>query len=383
MEKRRTEKQQYFIDPESAYSGIRRAILDGVTKVSTLDDKVQTGGKLNAYGALQKIGKWSYTVQYDANGGTGTMTSTPVIYGFPQNLSNVSFTKPYHNFIGWDACRESDNKHRYVNNYEEQWFVEGTQPSGYNKALYNNQATIHHTTTVDGDVVTMTAQWAPYTYTIIFDGNGAYGSMYLKSYNYNEIATLPELNYYYGGYAFDGWKVYKGETESNRLWLYKNGTTYNWYAENSQPSGYSIVKFEDEATVSNLSYVDKEKIYFVAQWQPLSYTINYEANGGTGVMQDSIGYSDQETQLSSNTFTKEHHKFIGWYVVDSDGYWSVTSSVEWLDGNPSENILKLYEDGGTLVYTVDYAGAEINAIAQWIFSDGLPSSHSTLLVTLQ
>ncbi len=347
--------------------GIRKAILSNVDRVSTLSGKVSTGGKLNAYKAITSVPNQKFTVVYNSNGGSGAMSNTTVTYGFFKNLRSLSYTAPlYHNFAGWDACRASDNKHRYKFGSVEKWCVEGMQPSGYVKALYNNQAPIAHTSPVKNDTVTMTAQWKPYTYTIIFEKNNAGGSMSNKTCEYYKQETLPANSFARAGYTFGGWKVYKRTSGAEPVWLYQNGSTYGWYSENSQPSGYTMVTFADQATFSNLTNIDKEILYFVAQWVPISYNINYQSNGGVGSMLTTVGSTAESVQLRANIFTKEHNKFIGWHLVDSDGYWSVTSDVEWLDGNLNMDMLKLYEDGDSVVYTADYVGVELNAIAQWI-----------------
>lgn len=246
--------------PNITNYGLRKAILDSADVMDSLVGTNKTYGKLNASAALNEVGSCKFTIQYRPNGGMGTMPNTTVTYGFFTNLRNLAYSRAGYRFVGWDAYRVSDNKYRYKSNTGlDVWCVEGTQPQGYEKQLYSNQASVAHTTLVSGDTVVMTAQWTP----IIYD-------------------------------------------------------------------------------------------------------ISYDANGGIGSMAVTTGYSNEDVQLGVNTFTREHYKFLGWYIVDSDGYWSIDGGTDWSDSNPTNEEKTLYEDGAYLNYTADYEGVSVSAIAQWL-----------------
>ncbi len=350
--------------PTISYLGIRKAILDGVDKVSTLNEKVSTGGKLNAYKALNNVGKIKYTIEYDANGGTGTtMADTQITYGFYTNLRDVTYTKPQYDFVGWEVYRASDNKYYYTNGSSKHWYTEGSQPSGYEKVVYANQTPIGHLSVTNNEVITMIAKWASYYY-VYFDKNGGGGSLPSMKCYYNTSYTLPVYNNGLAGYQFSKWNVYKYES-GLKYWLYSNGGGYNWYSENDNTEDLELVDFENGATFTNLSNIDSDEIYFVAQWDPISYNINYDANGGVGVMDDTIGYTDISAPLRNNTFIKADYIFDGWHIVDSDGYWSSIYD-DWDDTITLDKDKKLYNDGDSVVYTADYSGVELTAIAQWL-----------------
>lgn len=108
--------------------------------------------------------QWSanhFTVVYNPNGGSGSMANTNMTYGVKQNLRANTFTKSGHSFKGWNVKRTSDNKWLYRNTSTgtNSWYVQGSQPSGYVKYLYLDQAPIAYTTPVNNDTATFYAQW--------------------------------------------------------------------------------------------------------------------------------------------------------------------------------------------------------------------------------
>lgn len=160
--------------PSISADGIKKAILDSVDKVTDLSNKVKTGGRLNAYKALLAVENCKFTVAYNKNGGTGNnMASTTVTYGIPTKLAANSYVAPSSDkiFSGWYANRQSDNKWLYKGANGSGWYIEGSQPSGYSKFLYRDEASLAHTTSVNNDLVTMYAQWIDKSSILIGDVN--------------------------------------------------------------------------------------------------------------------------------------------------------------------------------------------------------------------
>ena len=104
----------------------------------------------------------TYTVRYNANGGSGTMKDTKVTYGTATTLTANAFTRSGYDFVGWFAQRASDGKWGYKNGSSTKWFAEGKQTSGYYKNLYANKGSSSNATSVNGDVVTLYAQWVKF-----------------------------------------------------------------------------------------------------------------------------------------------------------------------------------------------------------------------------
>lgn len=160
--------------PSISADGIKKAILDSVDKLTDLSNKVKTGGRLNAYKALLAVENCKFTVAYNKNGGTGSnMASTTVTYGIPTKLAANSYVAPSSDkiFSGWYANRQSDNKWLYKGENGSGWYIEGSQPSGYSKFLYRDEASLAHTTSVNNDLVTMYAQWIDKSSILIGDVN--------------------------------------------------------------------------------------------------------------------------------------------------------------------------------------------------------------------
>lgn len=119
-----------------------------------------SGSEQNGSDAKEK----TYTVKYNANGGSGSMAATKVTYGVSTNLTANAFTKSGYKFAGWFAQRKSDSKWYYSDAKGEngKWYKEGSQPSGYYKHQYKDQCTVSKTTSTDGDIVTLYAQWVKF-----------------------------------------------------------------------------------------------------------------------------------------------------------------------------------------------------------------------------
>lgn len=89
----------------------------------------------------------SYTIKYNANGGSGTMADQPVTYGSSVTPKTNTFTRTNFNFIGWN-----------------------TQPNGSGTNI--NSAWTYNTV---GNL-TLYAQWARIPYTVSYNANGGSGA---------------------------------------------------------------------------------------------------------------------------------------------------------------------------------------------------------------
>ena len=157
-----------------------------------------------------KLVDGTYTVNFDANGGEGAMTSQTLTYGkTSESLKANAFTKPGYTFAGWNTA------------------ADGTGTA------YTNRQTTPNVTTENGGAVTLYAQWTANSYTVKFDGNGAEGTMADQSFTYDVEQALTANGFTKTGYTFAGWKL--------------GDTTY-----------------EDGATVKNLA--TSEEITLIAQW---------------------------------------------------------------------------------------------------------------------
>ena len=205
-----------------------------------------------------------FTVQYNANGGTGTMANTTVPYGVSTAMRKNSFTKTGGKFMGWYAYRTTQKQWYYTNGSSSGWYAEGSQPSGYSKYLYKDGIKLANTSAVDGDVVIMYAQWEPTTFTVRYNANGGTGTMADTSVVYGSGTPLRTNTFTKVGSSFTGWYAYR--TTQNQ-WYYTNGSSSGWYAEGSQPSGYYKYLYKDGIKLSNTSGIDGDVVVMYAQWE--------------------------------------------------------------------------------------------------------------------
>ena len=151
--------------------------------------------------------KWtlaSYSVLFNANGGSGSMTSQAIPYNTQATLTANSFTKTGNNFTGWN-----------------------TQPNGTGTS-YANQASF----TMEGANTTLYAQWTPKSYTVTFDKQGGTTpSPTSKTVTYgNAYGTLATTSR--DGYTFAGWYTQaSGGTEIKDTTVVSTAENHNLYAQ--------------------------------------------------------------------------------------------------------------------------------------------------------
>ena len=128
-------------------------------------------------------------------------------------------------------------------------------------------------------------------YTIKFDANGGSGTQDdLKISKDANSVTIPNCEFKRDGYAFMGWKCDRIPMDN-----------YLISPQEITPSTYSILK--------SFLFNSGDTVTFVAQWEDNSkeYTINFDANGGSGSQASITGvtYSKLSTTVVPQcNFTK-------------------------------------------------------------------------------
>ncbi|MCR4615025.1 MAG: InlB B-repeat-containing protein, partial [Clostridiales bacterium] len=126
--------------------------------------------------------KWTantYTVAYNANGGSGSMSSVSHTYDTAKNLTANAFTRYGYTFAGW-----------------------ATSASG--SVAYTNGQSVTNLTSTNGATVTLYAKWTANSHNITYNLNGGSASGNPTSYT---IETVPVKlnNPTKTGYTFTGW----------------------------------------------------------------------------------------------------------------------------------------------------------------------------------
>lgn len=265
--------------PDMSAETIKYYIEEGVDEIDALGEKVATGGRLNAFNALN--GVKTYTVEYDANGGTGTMSDTEVIYKNITNLSKNKYTYPGAEFAGWHAYRHSDKKWYYTNGTTKKWFKEGTETAGYYKFVYEDEVTVSKTSSKNNDIITMVAQW-DYDVEINFNANTGSGTMNSITADFTKTTNLPTNTFTKSGYRFDHWYVKNeyGET------LCYSGPEYAWYTLSELPYGYYREKISNGGEINKNIITERENgdsITLYAYWEPINAKLgDVDKNGFVG-----------------------------------------------------------------------------------------------------
>lgn len=120
------------------------------------------------------------------------------------------------------------------------------------------------------------------SYTVTFDANGGTGSM--SNQTASSATNLTSNSFTRTGFSFAGWNTAANGTGT----AYANGASY---------------AFTANATL-------------YAQWSASTYTVTFDANGGTGSMSNQTGSSS--AALTSNTLTRSGFTFAGWNTA-ADG----------------------------------------------------------------
>ncbi len=246
----------------------------------------------------------TYTVVFNRNNGSGTMSSQPFNVGEAQALSANTFTRKGYTFKDWNTSQNGSGM------------------------TYTNQQSVTNLA-YSGETITLYAQWTANTYKIHFNANYPAGTSYtgtmqdITNIKYGTLITLPQNQFVIANYQFSYWKYSKDGT-----W-----TTCN-----------------DKATISNATAVNGNIVEFFAKWQAVAPEIHYSrvtfnANGGTlGIEYIDVIQGQSITQTCNQTHddvpnltpTKDGYRFVGWKlgneifneqsVVNSD----VTVTAEWV-----------------------------------------------------
>ena len=155
--------------------------------------------------------------------------------------------------------------------------------TGYNfDGWHDGKATVTSPYTPTTDI-TLTAQWTAQQYNIIYkdqnDANfsGNHQADYPTKHTYGTATTLKDATK--TGYTFGGW--------------YKEPECTN-----------------EETTLSATDYTSDITLY--AKWTPNTYTVQFDANSGTGTMSNQPFTYDVSQDLSENTYTRTGYNFTGW-----------------------------------------------------------------------
>ena len=246
-----------------------------------------TGNAALTLYAIWKANTW--TVTFNANGGSGAPAAQTKTYGVNLTLSSTKPTRTGYNFVRWNT-NTSNTGTAY-------------SPGG----TYSANA-----------AVTLYAIWQLQTWTVSYNANGGSGAPANQTKTYGQNLTLSATKPTRTGYDFKRWNTNTSDT----------GTAYN-------PSA---------------TYTGNAALALYAIWIPHTYPVTYDANGGTGAPNAQTKTQDVTLTLSSTIPTRDGHDFKGWNTA-SDGSGTTYAAGSNYTGNTA---LKLYAMWQIWTYTVSY-----------------------------
>ncbi len=289
---------------------------------------------------------WSpctYTVSYNANGGSGAPASQTKTYGVDLTLSDTVPTRTGYIFQGWNTSSSASYAQylpggTYTGNsnltlyavwkaetYTVHFDLNGGEsgPSDltktYGQSLYLSgsayreghrflgwardpaaaEAEFAPNSYYNGNEdITLYAVWAPYTFPVVYIvGKGAQGpKSTVKTWGVD--LTLSDMVPTVEGYDFMGWSLYN---QSN-IPDYQPGDVYT-----GNGNGY-----------------DGSQISFYAIWQLKIYLVTYKANGGEDAPAAQLKTHGRSLTLSEEAPYRDGYRFLGW----STNKWSTEAEYQ-------------------------------------------------------
>lgn len=262
----------------------------------------------------------NYTVSYNANGGTGSMSASTATYNSNFQTRKNTFTRTGYTFNGWNE--QADGKH------PEQWGLSnsGVYESGkYWKWTYAKSITLY-------------AQWVANKYTVTYDANGGTGSMSASTATYDEYFITTKNGFEKTGYTFVGWNeqadgkhpeqwglTNSGVYESGKSWKWKYAKSITLYAQ------WKDLTPPDVTLTASPSEWTNGPVTLTATAEDLGSGLKADSlvikdSAGTIVAQgtDSVTYVD--TSAGEETYTAE--------AYDNDDNMGVTSCESYIDYIP-------------------------------------------------
>ena len=276
----------------------------------------------------------TYTVTFDANGGSGKMGSQTFTYDVEQALTANTFTREGYTFAGWATTANGD-----VTYADEQKVSNLTAEDKATVTLYavwneNDKVlpvifSVASETAVDyGDSVTLSCDTEGVKISYTIDGVTAEYTdaiVITKDVTITAFATKDGMkksdtttaSYTVKTYTMT-YKSDYGTVPSKIVGLKKGDTLIEAQLPELTTDGYTFAGWyngESEVTTEYKIICDLE---LSAKWNVNTYTVKFDANGGSGETADMSFNYDEEKALTKNVFTREDYTFAGW-AVKADG----------------------------------------------------------------
>ena len=224
------------------------------TSSSATSATYSAGGSYTNNASVTLYAVWkvnTYTVSYNANGGSGAPSSQTKTYGVTLTLTSTKPTRTGYTFIGWSTSSTATS---------------ATYTAG---SSYTSNSS-----------VTLYAVWSVNTYTVSYSANGGSGAPSSQTKTYGTTLTLSSTKPTRTGYTFLGWSTSSSATSA----------TYT----------------------AGGSYTSNSSVTLYAVWKVNTYTVSYNANGGSGAPSSQTKTYGVTLTLASTKPTRTGYTFKGW-----------------------------------------------------------------------
>ena len=376
---------------------------------SSFGVKVTSDLSYTAYGKPQ-----TYTVSYNANGGTGAPGNQIKTYGYVLTLSSQKPTRTGYIFNYWDGSDGgtyypgssfgtdadtvltahwtpityyvsynknkpgkashdvsgimTNSKHAYDNGISgngysnclssNQFSLKGWSFKNWNTKAdgtgvsYSNNSNIKNLTEKNGEVVTLYAQWEPNIYMLLFE---------------DEDATTPGTLMIYEKYDH-GW--YNDQDTKNKITNItipkKVGMEFKGYNTKEDGTGTKYIDDKGNILASDHAF-DSQYLYVYAQWTPATYKVdldNQDATiAGTKVMYEKYSVGFFSNSVTTTKFTNDKITIPAKSNYTFAGYWTKQNTWETSLGE------KIINNDGTINNVNTKFVENSKLYAKWIPND--------------
>lgn len=230
------------------------------TNTSNTGTAYSPGGSYTGNAALTLYAIWkanTWTVSYNANGGSGAPANQTKTYGVNLTLSSTKPTRTGYTFSKWNTKANGSGTN----------YAPG--------ASYTANAAL-----------TLYAIWTINTYAVTYNANGGSGAPAKQTKTYGTALTLSSTKPTRAGHTFLRWNTKSDGT----------GTNY----------------------ASGASYTGNAALALYAVWQINTYAVTYNANGGSGAPASQTKTYGTDLTLSSTKPTRAGYAFKKWNTA-ADG----------------------------------------------------------------
>lgn len=343
-----------------------------------------------------------YTVSYNANGGSGVPSDQTKVHGTTLTLSSTKPTRTGYTFLGWSTSSTATSA-----TYQPG----GSFATNANTTLYAVWKTNDTSLSVNSSnnaTISTGGETKYYTFTpsesgtyVIYSTGSDDTKVYLYDSSGSEITNNDDggdntnfrLSYsltagtkyrfgvrYYnssktGTITFKFGKVYtvtynaNGGSGAPSSQTKDYGTALTLSSTTPTRTGYTFLGWSTSSTATSAAYTaggtysSESNATLYAVWKANTYSVKYNANGGSGTMSNSSHTYDVSKSLTSNAFTRTGYTFLGWSTSSS------ATTVTYTDGQSVKNLTSLNGDN-------------FNLYAVWKANDATLSVNTTNNATI-